>query len=152
MCFGEVAVQIRDNDSTENLTKLLWNNTHNFHVARKKISQGPHHTRTKQTEKMKRILRQNKGQSRLSDGSIDHTLFNVQPKKITFIWRHHHWRWRAAIFKLIVGTYYGFWEGRALYCATPTVTFGLWFMWSSQIDGQWSDIQTRHTGQTHRRT
>lgn len=47
MSFGKVAVQIRDNGSTENLTKLLWNNTHNFYEAHKNISQGPHHTMNK---------------------------------------------------------------------------------------------------------
>ena len=47
------------------------------------------------------------------------------------------------------GSKYGLWEGRAFYCATPTVTLGLWFVWSSQIDGP--VIPDRRTnGQTYR--
>ena len=52
--FGEAAVQIRETEAlfTENLPKLLWN-SHNFHVAHKKISQGLERTvkRTKQTKR-----------------------------------------------------------------------------------------------------
>ena len=52
--------------------------------------------------------------------------FKVPLENIPLIWRRHPHRWRAAKFWpfLELGTY-GFWGGRDLYRATPSVTRGL---------------------------
>jgi hypothetical protein len=55
------------------------------------------------------------------DWMIDYLLFYVPLKDFSFIWRHHHYRWRAAKFRPMLGTQ-GLWAWRDLYRATPTVT------------------------------
>jgi hypothetical protein len=57
---------------------------------------------------------------------IDCLRFYVQLKNFSFIWRRHHYRWRAAKFRPMLGSY-GLWAGRDLYCVTPAVTRGLGF-------------------------
>jgi hypothetical protein len=52
---------------------------------------------------------------------IDHLLFYVPLKNILLIWRRRHYRWRAAKFRLMLGTQ-GLWAGRDHYRATPTAT------------------------------
>jgi hypothetical protein len=47
-------------------------------------------------------------------------------KSISLIWRRHHYRWRAAKFRPMVGAQ-GLWAGRDLYRATLAVTRGLGF-------------------------
>ena len=58
---------------------------------------------------------------------IDYLLFYVPLKNISlYIWRRHHYRWRAAKFRHILGAQ-GLWAGRGLYRVTPAVTRGLGF-------------------------
>jgi hypothetical protein len=47
-------------------------------------------------------------------------------KNISLIWRRHHCRWTTAKFRPMLGAR-GFWAGRDLYRATPTVTQDLGF-------------------------
>jgi hypothetical protein len=42
----------------------------------------------------------------------------VPLKNFSLIWRRHHWRWRAAKFRPMLGVQ-GLWAGRDLYRATP---------------------------------
>jgi hypothetical protein len=44
----------------------------------------------------------------------------------TYIWRSHHYRWRAVKFSPMLGAQ-GLWAGRDLYRAAPAVTRGLGF-------------------------
>jgi hypothetical protein len=57
---------------------------------------------------------------------IDYIRFYVPLKNISLIWRRHHYRWRAAKFRPMLGAR-GLWAGRDLYRATPAVTRGLGF-------------------------
>ena len=57
---------------------------------------------------------------------IDCLLFYVPLKNISLIWGRHHYRWRAAKFRPMLGAQ-GLWAGRGLYSATPAVTRGLGF-------------------------
>jgi hypothetical protein len=57
---------------------------------------------------------------------IDYLLFYVPLKNISFIWRRHHCRWRAAKFRPMLGAQ-GLWAGRDLYRATPALTCDLCF-------------------------
>jgi hypothetical protein len=57
---------------------------------------------------------------------IDWLLFHVPLKNISLIWRRHHYRWRAAKFRPMLGAQ-GLWAGRDLYRATPAVTRSLGF-------------------------
>jgi hypothetical protein len=57
---------------------------------------------------------------------IDYLLFYVPLKNISLIWRRHHYRWRAANFRPMLGAQ-GLWTRRDLYRATPAVTRGLVF-------------------------
>jgi hypothetical protein len=52
----------------------------------------------------------------------DYLVFYVPLKiiSLTSIWRCHHYRWRAAKFRPMLGAQ-GLWAGRDLYCATPAV-------------------------------
>jgi hypothetical protein len=50
--------------------------------------------------------------------------FTSRSKKNSLIWRRHHYRWRAAKFRPMLGTQ-GLWAGRDLYRATPAVTWVL---------------------------
>jgi hypothetical protein len=60
-------------------------------------------------------------------GLIDYSLpFYVPLKNFSLIWRRHHYRWRAAKFRPMLGAQ-GLWAGKDLYRATPTVTRGLGF-------------------------
>ena len=47
-------------------------------------------------------------------------------KNISLIWRRHHYRWRDAKFRPMLGPQ-GLWAGKDLYHATPAVTRGLGF-------------------------
>jgi hypothetical protein len=60
------------------------------------------------------------------DWMIDYLLFYVPLKNISLIWRRHHYWWRAAKFRPMLGAQ-GLWAGRDLYRATPTVTRDLGF-------------------------
>jgi hypothetical protein len=53
-------------------------------------------------------------------------LFYALLQNISFIWRRHHYRWRAAKFRPMLGAQ-GLWALRDLYRATPAVTQGLSF-------------------------
>ena len=53
-------------------------------------------------------------------------VFYVPLKNISLIWRRHHYRWRAAKFRPMLGAQ-GLWAGRDLYRATHAVTRGLGF-------------------------
>ena len=68
----------------------------------------------------------NKVTTRLIDWLIDYLGFYVPLKNISLIWRRHHYRWRAAKFRPILGAQ-GLWAGRDLYRATPAVTRDLGF-------------------------
>jgi hypothetical protein len=57
---------------------------------------------------------------------IDYLRFYVPLKNISLIWRRHHYRWRAAKFRPMLGAQ-GLWAGRDLYHATPAVTRDLSF-------------------------
>ena len=57
---------------------------------------------------------------------IEYLLFYIPLKNISLIWRRHHYQWRAAKFRPMLGAQ-GLWAGRGLYCATPAVTRGLGF-------------------------
>jgi hypothetical protein len=65
------------------------------------------------------------------DWLIDYLLFYVPLKNFLLIWRRHHYRWRAAKFRPMLGDQ-GLWAGRDLYCATPTVTRASVFPLSSE--------------------
>ena len=60
------------------------------------------------------------------DWLIDYLLFYVPLKNFSPIWRRHHYRWRAAKFRPMLGAQ-GLWAGRDLYRATPAVTRSLGF-------------------------
>ena len=60
------------------------------------------------------------------DWLIDCLRFYVPLKNISFIWRRHHCRWRAAKFRPMLGAQ-GLWAGMDLYRATPAVTRDLGF-------------------------
>jgi hypothetical protein len=57
---------------------------------------------------------------------IDYLRFYVPLKNFSLIWRRHHYRWRAAKFRPMLGAQ-GLWAGRDLYRATPTMTRDLGF-------------------------
>jgi hypothetical protein len=57
---------------------------------------------------------------------IDYLRFYVPLKNCSLIWRRHHYRWRAAKFRPMLGAQ-SFWAGRDLYRATPAVTRDLDF-------------------------
>jgi hypothetical protein len=57
---------------------------------------------------------------------IDYLRFYVPLKNISLIWRRHHYRWRTAKFRPVLGAQ-GLWAGRDLYRATPAVTRDLGF-------------------------
>ena len=57
---------------------------------------------------------------------IDYLLFYALLKNISHIWKRHHYRWRAAKFRPMLGAQ-GLWAGRDFYSATPAVTRGLGF-------------------------
>jgi hypothetical protein len=60
------------------------------------------------------------------DWLIGYLRFYVPLKNFSLIWRRHHSRWRAAIFRPMLGAQ-GLWAGRDLYRATPAVTRDLGF-------------------------
>jgi hypothetical protein len=64
----------------------------------------------------------------LSKKSSDHDKFDfyVTLKNISLMWRRHHYRWRAAKFRSMLGAQ-GLWVRRDLYRATPAVTRDLGF-------------------------
>jgi hypothetical protein len=57
---------------------------------------------------------------------IDYLLFYVPLKNISLIWRRHHYRWKTAKFRPMLGAQ-GLRAGRDIYRATPAVTQGLCF-------------------------
>jgi hypothetical protein len=57
---------------------------------------------------------------------IDYLRFYVPLKNFSLIWRRHHYRWRAAKFRPMLGAQ-RLWAGRDLYRATPAVTWDLGF-------------------------
>jgi hypothetical protein len=57
-------------------------------------------------------------------GLFVYLLFYVPFEDFAFIWRRHHYRWRAAKFRPMFSAQ-GYWGGRVLYRATPAVTRGL---------------------------
>jgi hypothetical protein len=61
-----------------------------------------------------------------TDWLIDCLLFYVSLRNILLICRRHHYQWRAAKFRPILGAQ-GHWTGKGLYRATPAVTRGLGF-------------------------
>jgi hypothetical protein len=61
-----------------------------------------------------------------SDRLIINLRFYVPLKNFSLIWRRHHYRWRAAKVRPMLGAQ-GLWAGRDLYCATPAVTWDLGF-------------------------
>jgi hypothetical protein len=60
------------------------------------------------------------------DWLINCLLFYVPLKNISLVWRRHHYRWRAAKFRPVLGAQ-GLWAGSDLYRATPAMTRGLGF-------------------------
>ena len=56
----------------------------------------------------------------------DYLVFYVPLRNISLIWRRHHYRWRAAKFRPMLGAQ-GLRAGRDFYRATPAVTRGLGF-------------------------
>jgi hypothetical protein len=54
------------------------------------------------------------------------TVLRPAQELFTYIWRRHHYRWRVAIFRPMLGAQ-GLWAGRDLYRATPAVTRDLGF-------------------------
>jgi hypothetical protein len=77
------------------------------------------------------------------DWLIDYLLFYVPLKNISLIWRRHHYRWRAAKFRPMLGAQ-GLWAGRDLYRATPAVTRGLGFSGLIRRNAPFSRL-LRHT-------
>jgi hypothetical protein len=63
---------------------------------------------------------------------IDYLVFYVPLKNISLIMRRHHYRWRAAKFRLMLGAQ-GLWVGRDLYRHTCCDT-GSRFFWSHPKD------------------
>jgi hypothetical protein len=61
-----------------------------------------------------------------ADRLIDYLRFYVPIKNFSLIWRRHHYQWRAAKFRPMLGAQ-GLWAGRDIYRATPTVTRDLGF-------------------------
>jgi hypothetical protein len=57
---------------------------------------------------------------------IDFIRFYVPLKNFSFVWRRHHYRWRAAKFRPMFGAQ-GLWAGRDLYRGTPAMTRDLGF-------------------------
>jgi hypothetical protein len=60
------------------------------------------------------------------DWLIEYLRFYVPPKNISPIWRRHHYWWRAAKFRPMLGAQ-GLWAGRDPYHTTPAVTWDLGF-------------------------
>ena len=67
-----------------------------------------------------------RGEKSILNWLIDYLRFYVPLKNISLIWRRHHYQWRAAKFRPMLGAQ-GLWAGRDLYRATPAVTRGLGF-------------------------
>jgi hypothetical protein len=57
---------------------------------------------------------------------IDWLRFYVPLENFSLIWRRHHYRWRAAKFRSLLGAQ-GLWAEKDLYRATPAVTQNLGF-------------------------
>ena len=79
----------------------------------------------------------------MQDWLIDYLLFYVLLKNISLMWRRHHYQWRAAKFRSMLGAQ-GLWAGRDLYRATPAVTRGLGFSGLIRRTAQFSRL-LRHT-------
>jgi hypothetical protein len=62
----------------------------------------------------------------LIDWLIDNLVFYVPLKNVSLICRRHHYRWKAAKFRPMLGAL-GLWAGRDLYRATLVVTQDLGF-------------------------
>jgi hypothetical protein len=60
------------------------------------------------------------------DWLVDYLLFYVPLKNCSLIWRRHHYWWRAAKCRPLLGSQ-SLWAGRYLYRATPAVTRDLGF-------------------------
>jgi hypothetical protein len=56
----------------------------------------------------------------------DYLLFYVPLRNFSLVWRRHHYQWRAAKFRPMLGAH-SLWAGRDLYRATSTVTQDLGF-------------------------
>jgi hypothetical protein len=54
------------------------------------------------------------------------SLFYAPLKNFSLIWKRHHYRWRAAQFRFMLGAQ-GLWARRDIYRATPAVTRGIGF-------------------------
>jgi hypothetical protein len=61
------------------------------------------------------------------DWSIYYLLFYVLFKNFLLIWRRHHYRWRTAKFKPMLGAQSLYRVGSFLYRGTPTLTHCLGF-------------------------
>jgi hypothetical protein len=53
-------------------------------------------------------------------------LIYVSLKNLSLVWRRHHYRWRTANFRPMLGAW-GLWAGRDLHRATPAVTRDIGF-------------------------
>jgi hypothetical protein len=62
----------------------------------------------------------------LENTLTDYLRFYVPLKNFSFIWKRHHWRWRAVKFRPMLGAH-GLWARRDLYRATSAVTRDLGF-------------------------
>jgi hypothetical protein len=82
---------------------------------------------------------------RTLDLLIDYLLFSVPLKNFSLKWRHHHYWWRAAKLRPMVGAQ-GLWAGRDIYRATPAVTRDLVFFWSHPKDRPIHSPLTTHKG------
>jgi hypothetical protein len=80
----------------------------------------------------------------LIDWLIDYLLFYVPLKNFSLIWRRHHYRWRAAKLRPMLGAQ-GLWAGRDLYRVTPAVTRGIGFSGLIQRTAPFNSHLLRHT-------
>jgi hypothetical protein len=71
-------------------------------------------------------------ETKSTDWLIDYLLLYVQLKNVSLIWRRHHYRWKVAKFRPMLGAL-GLWAGRNLYCAISAAKQDLNFPPSHQF-------------------
>jgi hypothetical protein len=85
--------------------------------------------------------------SSISDALTVYLLFYVPLENFCLIWRRHHYRWKAAKFRAILGAQ-GLWAGRDLYHATPAVTRDLRWVFCFCVSSKWSPPFSSHLRHT----